>query len=230
VADKKINIAADPSTAGKDIPKEPEQTLGQMIAQTRERKGLTPEQVVLGAHLPAHYVKMIETDNYGLISDELYVVPFLRKYATFLGLDAEEIASRFVRDVQHAESNVVRISQPLTIARKRSGSRWRNFAFLLVTLAVLLLLADYGWRIFNEMHTSSAPTAVVSPAAIAPAPATVSTVIANPAPTVAPPRTMVASPAIAADAPAQIAPIEKKSASTRRGRTASRPSAIPDSD
>ena len=73
------------------------------------------EQVVAEAHLPAHYIKMIETDNYGMIADQLYLVPFLRRYATFLGLDAEDVASRFVSQVQHTESTAVRISQPLTM-------------------------------------------------------------------------------------------------------------------
>ena len=128
MADKKSKSKHQAADFGADDAA-PEPSLGQLVTEARERKGLTREQVVTEAHLPAHYVKMIETDSYGMISDQLYLVPFLRRYATFLGLDAEEIASRFVSNVQHAEANVVRISQELTVvakARRRRPNRLRR--------------------------------------------------------------------------------------------------------
>jgi cytoskeleton protein RodZ len=134
-----------------------------MITEARERKGLTREQVVIGAHLPAHYVKMIESDSYGMISDQLYLVPFLRRYATFLGLDAEEVTSRFVRDVQRAESNVVRISQEITMVGRRKGVGRRIAIGALIT-AIVVLLADFAWRRFVEREFV-APAPVPSPAA-----------------------------------------------------------------
>jgi cytoskeleton protein RodZ len=157
VADKKSKIAAHAATD----PAEP--SLGQMISEARERKGLTREQVVVDAHLPAHYVKMIESDSYGLISDQLYLVPFLRRYATFLGLDPEEVASRFVRDVQRAESNVVRISQEITMVRRRSGVG-RRLAIGALIVAIIVLVADFAWRRFVE-HQAVAPAPAPSPAA-----------------------------------------------------------------
>jgi cytoskeleton protein RodZ len=108
---------------------------------------------------------MIETDDYELISDRLYLVPFLRRYATFLGLDAEEIASRFVSNVQHAEANVVRISQEITVVAKKPG-RLGRIAFAVMIAAVLVLLADFAYRRFAE-HEASAPATVASPAAAA---------------------------------------------------------------
>ncbi len=142
-----------------------EQSLGQLITETRERKGLTREQVATEAHLPPHYVKMIETDSYDLISDRLYLVPFLRRYAAFLGLDAEEIASRFVSNVQHAEANVVRISQELTMVAKKPGALGR-IAFGVMIAAILFLLADMALRRYEERQ-APAPAPVTSPAAMA---------------------------------------------------------------
>jgi cytoskeleton protein RodZ len=144
---------------------ESEPSLGHVITEARERKGLTRDQVANEAHLPPHYVKMIETDSYDLISDRLYLVPFLRRYATFLGLDAEEIASRFVSNVQHAEANVVRISQELTMVAKKPASS-RRIVFAVVVGTVVLLLADLAWRHFED-HEASPPAPVESPAAMA---------------------------------------------------------------
>jgi cytoskeleton protein RodZ len=164
VADKK----SKPEPQATDLGAEggvAEQSLGQLITETRERKGLTREQVATEAHLPPHYVKMIETDSYDLISDRLYLVPFLRRYAAFLGLDAEEIASRFVSNVQHAEANVVRISQELTMVAKKPGALGR-IAFGVMIAAILALLANMAWRRYEE-HKAPAPAPVPSPAAMA---------------------------------------------------------------
>jgi cytoskeleton protein RodZ len=162
VADKKSKLQVAESGAD-GAPPEP--SLGHLITETRERKGLTREQVAAEAHLPPHYVKMIETDSYDMISDRLYLVPFLRRYATFLGLDAEEIASRFVSTVQHAEANVVRISQEITMVEKKPGAGGR-IAFALLIAAVVLLLADFAWRRFEE-HQASLGAPLASPAAMA---------------------------------------------------------------
>jgi len=169
VADKKSKSKVQAADFGADGA-EAGASLGHLITETRERKGMTREQVASETHLPPHYIKMIETDNYDLISDRLYLVPFLRRYATFLGLDAEEIASRFVTDVQHAESNVVRISQEITMVAKRPAATSR-IAFAVLIAAVIVLLADFAWRRFLE-HGASNPAAVASPAAMAPAPVT----------------------------------------------------------
>jgi cytoskeletal protein RodZ len=167
VADKKSKskIQADESAAN-GVDAEP--SLGHLITEARERKGLTREQVATEAHLPPHYVKMIEGDSYDMISDRLYLVPFLRRYATFLGLDAEEIASRFVSNVQHAEANVVRISQEITMVERKSGSG-RRIAFVILLGAVILLLADMAWRRYQE-HEASLQAPAASPAATTSAP------------------------------------------------------------
>ena len=162
MSDKKSKIQAAESVANGT---ESGPSLGHVITEARERKGMTRDQVANEAHLPPHYVKMIETDSYDLISDRLYLVPFLRRYATFLGLDAEEVASRFVSSVQHAEANVVRISQELTMAAKQPASS-RRIVFAILATAVILLLADLVWRRFED-HEAVPPPRVESPAAMA---------------------------------------------------------------
>jgi cytoskeletal protein RodZ len=162
VADKKSKSKIQAVESGADSAAS-EPSLGRLITETRERKGLTREQVATEAHIPPHYVKMIESDSYDMISDRLYLVPFLRRYASFLGLDAEEIASRFVSNVQHSEANVVRISQEITVVAKKPGAAGR-IAFAVLIAAVLILLADFAWRRLGERE-APVPAPVTSPAA-----------------------------------------------------------------
>jgi cytoskeletal protein RodZ len=176
VADKKPDTTAEsPDPVAASSPR-PDQSLSQFLVQVREHRGFTRDQIIADAHVPLLYLKMIETDDYGLISDRLYLIPFIRKYATFLGLDPEDIASRFVSDMQHAESSVVRMSEPITVARKRRGIL-RSIVFGILVLMVLILIGDLVWRRFNAVRESIEP-AVAAPS-ITPLP---STTIATPAP------------------------------------------------
>ena len=219
MADKKSKSKLQAADFGADGA-EPQPSLGHIITESRERKGMTREQVAGETHLPAHYIKMIETDRYDMISDRLYLVPFLRRYATFLGLDAEEIASRFVSDVQHAEANVVRISQEITMVAKRPAVASR-IAFAVLIAAVLVLLADFAWRRLVD-HEAPTPAPVASPAAMAPAAESnaqspnetlpPATIVTNPE-SAAPP----SSPAAASNAPrsASVPPAANRPAPSR---------------
>jgi cytoskeleton protein RodZ len=195
VADKKSKPKLQASDFGAEGAA-PDPSLGQMFTEGRERKGLTREQVAAEAHLPPHYVKMIETDSYDQISDRLYLVPFLRRYATFLGLDAEEMASRFVSNVQHAEANVVRISHELTMVAKKPAAGGR-IVFAVLIAAVLLVLADLAWRRYAE-HEAALTAPVASPAAMA----TVAEPNAQASTETLPPPTVVTNPEAATSPPA----------------------------
>ncbi len=177
-------------------------TLGQSIAEARERKGFSQDDVVRETHLPIHYVRMIESDNYGAISDQLYVLPFLRRYATFLDLDAEEVASRFVRDVQRSETNVTRMSEPITMVQKRRRS-WRTLVFGLLIISALAAVAELALRHFELIKQALHPSSAASSAPMSGA--TIET-------SVAPAEAPVVSPAQAASPAAQNPPIAAASA------------------
>jgi len=125
---------------------DPEQSLGAFLIAARERRGLAAAEVVAETRLPAHYLRMMETNDYSEISDQLYLVPFLRRYASFLDLDQEDVAMRFVREVQRADSiPPARLDQPL-FAEPRRRRGWTGaivvVGFLAVAAGVYLYESD----------------------------------------------------------------------------------------
>lgn len=218
MADKNPDATPEtPAAVAASSSPQPDQSLSQFLVQVRERRGFTRDQIVTDAHVPLLYLKMLETDNYGLISDRLYLIPFIRKYATFLGLDPEDIASRFVAEIQHSESNVVRMSEPITVARKRRGIL-RSIVFGILVLMVLVLLGDFVWRRFVIVRETIEP-AIAAPS-ITPLPATIATpaaltilptvIPAMPQPSAALPRPTVApTPAALRRAAPPLAPSRK---------------------
>jgi cytoskeleton protein RodZ len=145
-----------------------ELTLGEYIAEARKRRGLSVEDVTAETRLPANYVRMLETDDYGAISDQLYLVPFLRRYATFLGLDAEEIASRFVREVQRAETTNVRMSEPIPMVKRTKPRRWRALVLAIVIVILLAVAALFGWERIETLRNALSPAAPPTPSATNP--------------------------------------------------------------
>lgn len=144
VADEKQGAPNGEDSAVETAAPADERPVGQLLVEARTRRGLSADDVKSQTRIPTLYLKAIETDNYGLISDQLYLLPFLRRYASFVGLDPEDVASRFIRDVQRAETNVVRISEPISMitSRKRRPLRALLIGVIFVAgVAVLVLLA-----------------------------------------------------------------------------------------
>ncbi|HVN64422.1 MAG TPA: helix-turn-helix domain-containing protein [Candidatus Binataceae bacterium] len=188
------------------------QTLGQFLTNARERRGVSREQLIVEAHIPEHYLKMIESDDYGLVSDQLYLVPYIRRYAVFVGLDSEEVAARFVREVQSAETSVVRISEPFTMVTHRNRGGGFSVATgvwvaTLLALVLFILIGVLAIRRMNEnqpvqIETSPPPMKIVKAAAPTVTPTVAPTAHpAPPSPTVGATPTPAKAPAEQSDAP-----------------------------
>ena len=159
-----------------------ESSLGGVLSAARERRGVSREQAANQTGIPKRYLQMMENNDYSLASDQLYVLPFMRRYATFLALDPEETAMRFVREVQHAENNPgSRIDQPLDVDKsRRKNGGWIGIA------AVVVVIVIAGWLYMTSGRHSSdntAPAAAVT--SIPAAPAAASTTVSSAAPPLA---------------------------------------------
>lgn len=133
-----------------------EQSLGELLASARERRQLSAAQAAAQARVPAHYVKMLEAADYSRISDQLYLLPFLRKYASFLALDADEVAMRFVRETQIAESYPIKIPEPAQASPTTRGGWLTSLAVALIVL-LALYLAGVGRHRAGDRDTGETP-------------------------------------------------------------------------
>jgi len=137
VDDKKTQVPGKDADQARSAEGDAESSLGRFLSAARERRGLTPDAAIRESHIPGHYLRMLESNDYSMISDQLYLLPFLRRYATFLGLDPEEIAMRFVREVQRADNRPpTRIDEPLRSPRGKRP-RWLGIAGAVVLIAIV---------------------------------------------------------------------------------------------
>jgi len=195
-------------------------SLGKIMSMARENRGFSREQAAKASNIPGYYLTMIESDDYSSIADQLYLLPFLRRYASFVGMDQEEVASRFIRDVQRADMNPGRVSEPMVMIADRKSFPWNTVLLAAGGAVFVIVLVWLGYRHFSS--SKPAPTTSIAPvSAPQPAPVTVNAAPASkPAPVVAAPidttdsanESIPLSPPSAASSPAGLkaAPIRPK--------------------
>lgn len=109
------------------------------IREAREQKGLTLAQVEEATRIPRYYLEILEGGGDGrLVSDRLYMVHFLRTYASFLEVEVETLAAQFVRENRQVE--------PQAVIPVREPRPWKATAMLTLTL---LLAAAAGAYLYD---------------------------------------------------------------------------------
>lgn len=117
--------------------------LGQLLRQTRESKGLTLADVERVTRIRLSYLEALEAEDFDSLPGSVYVRGFLRNYANFLGLKAEEVLALYaklqkVTASREPPESKLRLDVPIVVsaepARRRLRAGW-------VFLAVLLGLA-----------------------------------------------------------------------------------------
>ncbi len=177
-----------------------EQTLGQLMTETRKHSGLSQEDVADRTHIPVYYVRMIESDSYDAIPDQLYLLPFFRRYADFLGLDAKKVVSRFICDFEKAENEVV--ATPAPGAHAQTLQKWRQVAVTTVIGAILLPCIAWGIGTMRTAYRNRAGSSPVASRSLDSQPSTsvASTETRAPDMVPAPPATPMVAPQLHAQA------------------------------
>jgi cytoskeleton protein RodZ len=78
-------------------------SVGQILREAREAKGLTVAQVAEGTRSKSQVIQALEQDDFSKFPAPIYTRGFIKLYAEFLGLDAPELISLY--QARHAESD-----------------------------------------------------------------------------------------------------------------------------
>ena len=114
---------------------------GERLRRAREEQGLSQDEVSKHLRLSLSYLRALEEDDYDRLPEPPFIKGYLRNYARFLGLPAEELARRFQQEVDAQRSAEDQRDQDALEDTPR-GKEWR--LPLLVILVVALVVA-LGW-------------------------------------------------------------------------------------
>lgn len=131
-------------------------TPGEALRMQRENLGLSLEQVHAALRIRVEYLQALEDQHFKLIPSQGYVKAWLRKYAQFLKLDADQVVARFEKENAVFEETPV---ETVELGKRSIGARGRISA-----LALVLMIIAGGWfglpALLREFAPPEAPKAV----------------------------------------------------------------------
>lgn len=138
-------------------------TVGQYLRQEREKRKITLDSVAKVTRITKENLEALENDEFQAISAPVFVRGFLRNYATYLGLDPQELVARY-----DSQTNLIKIpgakeaSQP----SKDENPVFKYLAFLCILLAGVAII-----YYLQKPSVPPPPAPVVTPAPGSPSPA-----------------------------------------------------------
>lgn len=136
-------------------------TAGDILQQERQRLGLNEKEVADQLHITMHYVKALESNSYEKLPGAVFAKGYLKSYALLLGLDVEDLMSRY-DEFTHQQNADSAEERRLLIARKKKD---RNKPLVIVSLIVFVVGFLGLWlanSYFAEESVSDLPSTVES--------------------------------------------------------------------
>src|SRR5574342_387526 len=136
-------------------------TIGEILRQHREERGLTPEQAAYQSKVPLRLLQALEADDYRMLPDAAYLLRFLHDYARLLKLDPDALKQEFHRTIHRPPGQSLAPAPPPPpppIPWKHVA--WTGAAILVVTPLVFIMLSLVSKR---SAERAPAPPAVERP-------------------------------------------------------------------
>ncbi|MGH7737671.1 MAG: helix-turn-helix domain-containing protein [Candidatus Tyrphobacter sp.] len=123
--------------------------LGQRFRAAREARGLSLPEVAEQVRIRAVYLAAIENDDWSAIGAPVYIRGFLRTYARFLGLDAEEAVADF--NLGEGERGAIVPARGDISDFERAGGSRRLALSPLIWIASLVAVLLIAFVVYNEL-------------------------------------------------------------------------------
>ncbi|WP_027363773.1 helix-turn-helix domain-containing protein [Desulfotruncus alcoholivorax] len=122
--------------------------IGEILSETREKMGLSLEDVEEATKIRRKYVKALEDNNFEIIPGKVYVRGFLRNYARFLSLDGEKLVHEYNEIIKDQMENIdppqETIISKTEKTGKRNGKYWAIVAAVILVGFIYLLGSSYA--------------------------------------------------------------------------------------
>lgn len=132
--------------------------LGQRFRAAREARGLSLPEVAEQVRIRAVYLAAIEDEDWNAIGAPVYIRGFLRTYARFLGLDAEEMVAEF--NLGEGERGAIVPARGDIADIERAGGRRGLQLSPLIWIASLVAIVLVAFVVYNELTLPKHPGAV----------------------------------------------------------------------
>ena len=137
--------------------------LGDEFRSAREARGLSLSDVAERLHIRSVYLAAIEDEDWKAIGAPVYVRGFMRTYARFLGLDAEDAVARFSAAAPAAAAMAPARSEERSRERP-AREEWAgpSVVGILAVLVAAAVVGYVGYAYFQYRSGAPVPVAVAS--------------------------------------------------------------------
>lgn len=115
-------------------------SLGTYLRRERELRQISLEEIAQTTRIPIRMLQHIEGDRLDRLPGEVFAKGFLRSYARSVGLQADDVLSRYERRDERREPTESKPPPITTLTQPESGRRF-GIAIALVILVILFTLA-----------------------------------------------------------------------------------------
>jgi transcriptional regulator with XRE-family HTH domain len=140
------------------------ETIGHILQETRERLGLSLDEVERGTRIRTHHLEAMERGEFDTLPSPVQARGFLHNYSEFLGLDAEDILLQFAEKLQsgrRGQNARVIYGEPATrpsVEVRSRRPRWFSSDLFIaagITIAILIMLVWGGSSLMESLGESA---------------------------------------------------------------------------
>ncbi|HVP57696.1 MAG TPA: helix-turn-helix domain-containing protein [bacterium] len=121
------------------------EAIGERLRHRREELGITPEQAAEATKFPLEIITAVEEGRVGVFSAKVYHIAFIRAYARFLKLDADEL----VRNQKSEEERAQEALRGIRAVPERSRSPRRMLALIAGVAILAMIILVVTNRVFQ---------------------------------------------------------------------------------
>lgn len=134
--------------------------VGEQLRGARELKGVDLHRVERDTKIRIKYLEALEGGDFGDLPGEVYTRGFLRNYATYLGLDADDIVAEWRQEAGEPEPFLPKLVGPQPMTIRRGVVFQRSHAIILVVVLIVAAVGSYfGYQVTRFLQY---PTVAVS--------------------------------------------------------------------
>lgn len=111
-------------------------SFGTWLRRQRELREISLREIADVTKISIRYLEALEQDRFDVLPAPVFAKGFLREYARYVGLDADEVVNSYLTAQEEVEPE----DQPPQRGSQRRGGRLEKTSGLLLTFAVVILL------------------------------------------------------------------------------------------
>ena len=126
------------------------QTFGQYLRAARLKTGYDLEYVSSETKISPEMLRAVEEEDYGRLPEPVYVMGFIRSFASVVGADADWA----VRDYSRNRDLYVDLRQSESEYAMRGNSAWPKLLIAVIVAALVAAAAYFGYSFYRDLFDS----------------------------------------------------------------------------